>query len=118
MARAQVQRDADVQFASLKNGKRSSVARRAARMGVHQRVGHLGELHAWSAVTQALHIRASAFEEKEELIGQTVRFEKSGISAKLHQTSAVLVLALFGDDARRMVFFRKLDGGIRHRATA
>src|SRR5215210_4805996 len=95
-----------------------SVGRGSARMRVHQRVRHPRKIHAGSAMTQALHVGAGAFEEKKKLVREALGLVIAGSAAKIDQPRAVLNLALLGDNARRMVLFRKLDGGIRHGTSA
>src|SRR4030095_6428872 len=117
MASAHVQRKAEA-LAAISLYENAALRGGATGVGVDQGVGHLGELNTRSAVTLTLDVCAGAFEQKEELIGQSIRFEISGIGTKLRQPAAVVVLALLDDDARGMALVRKFDGRIRHRTAA
>src|SRR5258708_7902094 len=89
-----------------------------SRAGFYQRARHFGEPASRTTASQALNIDAGALAQQEQLLRQLLRFDESGIAAKLRKAFALLLLGFFDDDASGVVFFRKFDRGIRHRTAA
>src|SRR5215831_18905178 len=76
------------------------------------------EANSRAATTAALFVDAGAFKEKEQFVRESLRLDVTGLAAESYEPFALTRLVLLDHDARGVILFRNLDGGIGHRATA